>query len=136
MSSLPRTSTRVLNIDNRSPVSEQIIGQMPMNNLSNDLPQQEDQPQRLAEQENLQLDLLRHLEKLIQKDVREAKEAMEMSQEYLPEVYLIAIIEPHTNWAVSLMNSDTMLSLMPLNRSDVNLMREQIDLRSVLEMFP
>lgn len=107
-----------------------------MNNLSNDLPQQEDQPQRLTEQENLQLDLLRHLEKLIQKDVREAKEAMEMSQEYLPEVYLIAINEPHTNWAVSLMNSDTMLSLMPLNRSGVNLMREQIDLRSVLEMFP
>ena len=107
-----------------------------MNNRNNDLPPQKHQSRRLTEQESLHLDLLRHLEKLINEDLQEAKEAMEMSQEYLPEVYLIAINEPHTMWAVSLMNSDTMLNLMPLNRSKVNLMREQLDLRSVLEMLP
>jgi hypothetical protein len=92
--------------------------------------------QPLTKQESQQLGLLTHLQKLVADNPQEARETLEMSQEHAPELFLIAQNQPQELWATSLMNSDSMLSLMPLSPSLVKTMMEQADLRSLLEMLP
>ena len=108
-----------------------------MNNSSKALqPRKSLSRQPLTPQENQRLQLLLHLQKLIADDPQEARKALEMSQEQAPELFLIAQNQPQTQWAASVMNSDSMLSLMPLNPSQVKTMMAQTDLRSLLEMLP
>jgi hypothetical protein len=108
-----------------------------MNNSSKALqPRKSLLPQPLTVPENQRLELLQHLQKLIADNPKEAREALEMSQEQAPEMFLIAKNQSQTQWAASVMNSDSMLSLMPLNPSQVKTMMAQTDLRSLLEMLP
>jgi hypothetical protein len=72
--------------------------------------------QPLTTQERERLLLVQHLRRLVDANPREAREALEMSQEHAPEMYLIAQYEPQSNWAEAVMNSDSMHSLMVRER--------------------
>jgi Lon protease-like protein len=108
-----------------------------MNNSSKALQQHKSQSvQPLTQQENQHLGLLTHLQKLVESNPQEAREALQMSQEQAPELFLIAQSQPQTQWAASVMSSESMLSLMPLSPSQAKAMMSQPDLRSLLEMLP
>ena len=96
--------------------------------------QQQSQP--LSKQEADRLSLLMHLERLVDADPKAAREALEMSQEQAPELYLIAQNQPPSQWPQSLMSSDSMHSLLSRNPSQAKALLEQNDLRSLLEMLP
>lgn len=99
---------------------------------------QEPQPpnKTLTEQEESRLLLLQHLRRLVSKDQKAAREALEMSQEQAPELFQIAQTQPASQWAQSLMNSDSMLSLMSRSPNQAKEMLTRSDLRSLLEMLP
>lgn len=65
-----------------------------------------------------------------------------MSQENLPEMHLISLYEPPSNWAESVMNSDSMHSLMVRTRTPEELQElmqsllETDTLAAVLERLP
>lgn len=90
----------------------------------------------LTKQEESRLLLLQHLRRLVDKDPKAAREAMEMSQEQAPELHLIAQSQPVTQWPQSLMSSDSMHSLMSRSPSQGRELLETPDLRSLLEMLP
>jgi hypothetical protein len=92
--------------------------------------------QPLTAQKSERLDLLTHLEKLVKDNPQEAREALQMSQEQAPELFLIAQNQPSTQWAASLMSSESMLSLMSQNPRMAKKMLDKSDLRSLLEMLP
>ena len=96
--------------------------------------QQQSQP--LEKWEADQLLLSKHLERLVDADHKAAREALEMSQEQAPELYLIAQNQPPSQWPQSLMSSDSMHSLLSRNPSQAKTLLEQNDLRSLLEMLP
>ena len=96
--------------------------------------QQQSQP--LSKQEADRLSLLMHLERLVDADPKAAREALEMSQEQAPELYLIAQNQPQSQWPKSLMSSDSMHSLLSRNPSQVKTLLEQNDLQSLLEQLP
>jgi len=56
--------------------------------------------------------LASHLQAQINADLQEAQATMEMSQEQLPEPYLIAQNQPATQWAQALIQSDSMQPLL------------------------
>jgi len=60
--------------------------------------------------------LARKLQDAIQLEPEEARAAMEMSQEHLPEIFQIAQDQPPKYWGTALVMSDTVSSL--LNRID------------------
>ena len=90
----------------------------------------------MSEMESDRLALLQHLQKLIKINPKEARRAMEMSQEHAPELFLIAQGQPLSQWAESLMNSDSMHSLLSRNPSQAKTLLEQPDLQSLLEQLP
>lgn len=92
--------------------------------------------QRLTAQEVELLQLSRHLQRLVDSDPRAAREALEMSQEQAPELYLIAQNQPPSQWAQSLMSSESMHSLMSRSPSQAKTLLDQPDLRSLLELLP
>ena len=96
--------------------------------------QQQSQP--LSKQEADRLSLLMHLERLVDADPKAAREALEMSQEQAPELYLIAQNQPPSQWPQSLMSSDSMHSLLSRNPSQAKTLLEQPDLQSLLEQLP
>ena len=96
--------------------------------------QQQSQP--LSKQEADRLSLLMHLERLVDADPKAAREALEMSQEQAPELYLIAQNRPPSQWPQSLMSSDSMHSLLSRNPSQVKTLLEQNGLQSLLEQLP
>jgi hypothetical protein len=102
------------------------VFQLQKNNSASEL------PRPLTEQERDHQDLLEHLKKLVEADPQEAREALEMSQVYLPEIFLVA--ERH--WADALMSSDSMHSLLSRDPSQAKTLLEQPDLRSLLELMP
>ena len=77
-----------------------------------------------------------HLQRLVDADPRAAREALEMSQEQAPELYLIAQNQPPSQWAQSLMSSESMHSLMSRSPSQAKALLDQPDLRSLLELLP
>ena len=92
--------------------------------------------QPLTERESDHLDLLQHLQRLIQADPREARDAMEMSQEHLPEIYPIARNQPQSQWPQALMNSDSMHSLLNQHPRKAKELLQYPDLQSLLEQVP
>ncbi len=100
------------------------------------------QPQRAAQalpmaaQEEVRLRLSQHLQRLVEADPKAAREALEMSQDQAPELYLIAQNQPRSQWPQSLMNSDSMHSLMSRSPSQAKALLEQSDLQSLLELLP
>ena len=80
--------------------------------------------------------LSQHLQRLVAADPKAARETLGMSQEHLPEMYLIAQNEPLSNLVEAVMNSDSMQSLMSRSPSQVKAMLEKPDLQSLLEMLP
>ena len=96
--------------------------------------QQQSQP--LAKWEADRLLLSQHLERLVDSDPRAAREALEMSQEQAPELYLIAQNQLQSQWAQSLMSSDSMQSLLSRSPSQAKNLLEHNDLRSLLEQLP
>jgi hypothetical protein len=106
----------------------------------NDLPKASKQPKPqgspLVPWERDRLKLERHLSALVEADLQAAREAMEMSQEHLPEIYLIAQNQFPREWATALMNSDSMGSLLSRSPSPVKEMLQAPDLQSLLEMLP
>ena len=92
--------------------------------------------QPLTTQEDAQLLLRQHLRRLVSADPEAARQALEMSQEQAPELYQIAQSQPTSQWAESLMNSDSMHSLMSRNPSQATTLLEATDLQSLLELLP
>lgn len=92
--------------------------------------------QALSAQEGQRLQLAQHLRKLVDANPKAAREALEMSQEQAPELFLIAQNQPQAQWAESLMSSESMLSLMSRNPNQAKTLLEQPDLRSLLELLP
>ena len=107
------------------------------NTVKASLPQsRQSKAEPLTEQEELRLQLSLHLQRLVKADPKAARQALEMSQEQAPELYLIAQNQPQGQWAQSLMSSDSMHSLMSHNPSLAKALLDQSDLRSLLEMLP
>ena len=98
--------------------------------------QRQSSAQPLTAQEGAQLLLRQHLRRLVSADPQAARQALEMSQEQAPELYQIAQSQPQSQWAESLMNSDSMHSLMSRNPSQVKTLLETTDLQSLLELLP
>lgn len=94
------------------------------------------QESRLTPREDERLQLQMRLSALIKADPQAAREAMEMSQEHLPEIYGIAKMYFPREWAQVLMSSDSMDSLLSRNPSAVKEMLQAPDLQSLLEMLP
>ena len=94
------------------------------------------QQNQLTERESAHLSLLQHLQRLVEADHKAAREALEMSQDQAPELYLIAQNQPRSQWPQSLMNSDSMRSLMSRSPSQAKALLEQSDLQSLLELLP
>ena len=94
------------------------------------------QQNQLTERERAHLSLLRHLQRLVEADHKAAREALEMSQEHAPELYLIAQNQLPSQWAQSLMSSDSMQSLLSRSPSQAKALLEQSDLQSLLEQLP
>jgi len=94
------------------------------------------QPQPLTQQERDHQSLLEYLQKLVKADPKEARKALEMSQEQAPELFLIAQSHPQSQWATALMNSDSMLNLLSQQPSQAKALLQQSDLRSLLELLP
>lgn len=94
------------------------------------------QASSLSEQESVRLSLLQHLQRLVESDPQAAREALEMSQEQAPELYLIAQNQPSSQWPQSLMNSDSMHSLLSRSSDQARSLLAQNDLRSLLELLP
>lgn len=98
--------------------------------------------QRLTPQEEGRFLLARHLRRLVDADPKAAREALEMSQEHAPELYLIAQYQPPSNWAQAVMSSDSMHSLMAQAREPEEMQElmqgllETDDLQSLLEQLP
>ena len=109
----------------------------------NDLPKPVSEPaRRLTTQEEGRFLLARHLRRLVDADPKAAREALEMSQEHAPELYLIGQYQPPSNWAQAVMSSDSMHSLMACDRSPqeqdelMQSLLETDDLQSLLERLP
>ena len=98
------------------------------------------QASSLSEQESVRLSLLQHLQRLVESDPQAAREALEMSQEQAPELYLIAQNQPSSQWPQSLMSSDSMHSLLShldwSKPGKVQPLPQQDSLRSLLEQLP
>ena len=83
-----------------------------------------------------------HLAQLVKDDPAEARQALEMSQEQAPEMFLISQSQPDRAWPLSVMNSDSMHSL--LYRQQTLLEYQEMiqsllatdDLASLLELLP
>ena len=56
--------------------------------------------------------LAQKLQDLVDQSPEQARAAMEMSPEHLPEMYLIGLEQPRAQWGISLTNSDSMGSLL------------------------
>lgn len=91
--------------------------------------------------------LAKKLQDLVDQSPEQARAAMEMSPEHLPEVYLIGLEQPQTQWGISLANSDSMDSLMSridwtqpgqvaTPSGDELEIHPQRDLQSLLEHLP
>jgi hypothetical protein len=110
-----------------------------MNNLVEPIPEP---ARRLTPQEKSRFQLAQHLRQLVDADPKAAREALEMSQEHAPELYLIAQYQPAKYWAEAVMNSDSLQILMGRPRSpqeQAELMQsllEMDDLQSLLERLP
>ena len=86
-----------------------------------------------------QMMLASKLQALVNSDPQQARATLEMSQEQLPELWLISQEHPQTQWGMSLTSSDSMGSL--LSRLDWSQpgqfqLLEQSDLQSLLEQLP
>lgn len=87
-------------------------------------------------------ELDQHLHRLVDADPKEARRALEMSQEHLPEMYQIAQDQNQEHWAQAVMNSDSMNSLMSRNREPdemqelLQILLETDSLAAVLEQLP
>lgn len=83
-----------------------------------------------------------HLAQLVKDDPVQARQALEMSQEHLPEMHLISQSQPEQAWPQSVMNSDSMHSLMyrqETARQHQETMQSLLatdDLASLLEQLP
>lgn len=91
--------------------------------------------------------LAQKLQDLVDLSPEQARAAMEMSPEHLPEVYLIGLDQPRTLWGVSLTNSDSMGILLSrldwtqagqiaILSGDALETHPQRDLQSLLEHLP
>ena len=99
------------------------------------------QQNQLTERESAHLSLLQHLQRLVEADHQAAREALEMSQEHLPELWLIAQNQPSRQWGQSLTSSDSMHSLISqIDWSQPGSLHDQQalpqDLQSLLEQLP
>ena len=94
------------------------------------------QQNQLTARESAHLSLLQHLQRLVEADHKAAREALEMSQEHAPELYLIAQNQLPSQWAQSLMSSDSMQSLLSRSPSQAKNLLEHNDLLSLLEQLP
>jgi hypothetical protein len=84
------------------------------------------------------LDLYRHLliaklDRLIQADPQEARQAMEMSLEQAPELYSIAQQQPVSEWASAIVQGDTLMPLLSQVTAQGTL--EQVPPQSLLEIL-
>ena len=83
-----------------------------------------------------------HLTQLVKDDLEQARQALEMSQEQLPEMYQISQNQPERAWPLSVMNSDSMHSLLyrPQSLQQHQQMMDSLlatdDLASLLEQLP
>jgi hypothetical protein len=102
------------------------VFQLQKNNSASEL------PRPLTEQERDRQSLLEHLQNLVKADPKEARAAMEMSPEHLPEPYLIAQNQFPREWATALMNSDSMHSLLSRNPNQAKELLKLPDLESLL----
>lgn len=99
-------------------------------------------PVSLQQREDDRKRLSLHLAQLVKDDPVEARQALEMSQEHLPEMYLISQSRTEREWPQSVMSSDSMHSLM-YRQETVQQHQETIqsllatdDLASLLEQLP
>lgn len=87
-------------------------------------------------------DLYRHLlvqklDQLIQADPEEAREAMKMSVEQAPEFYSIAQNFPVMDWAIQMVEGDTLMPLLAQVTAKGTLEpEEEQSLRGILEQMP
>ena len=101
-----------------------------------------EQARPLTPQEDARYLLEQHLHRLVDADPQDARRALEMSQEHAPEMYLIAQYQSVRDWASSVMNSDSMHSLMVQQRQPqetqelMQSLLETTDLQSLLEQLP
>jgi len=83
--------------------------------------------------------LTQKLQRLIDQNPQEAREALEMSQEQAPELSLIAQDQLASQWSTSLTNSDSMQNLLSQidwsQPGQLQSLPEQ-ELRSLLEQLP
>ena len=85
--------------------------------------------------------LAARLQLLIDQSPKEAQSVLEMSQEHLPELWLIAQNQPSRQWGQSLTSSDSMHSLISqIDWSQPGSLHDQQalpkDLQSLLEQLP
>lgn len=110
-----------------------------MNNLAKPIPER---ALRLTPQEEDHFLLALHLRRLLDADLKAACEALQMSQEHLPEMHLISLYKSRTNWAQAVMNSDSLHSLTVQPRTQQKMQElmqsllETEDLQSLLEYLP
>jgi hypothetical protein len=125
-------------------IEQQRIGKstaeaMFMNNFAKSVPEP---ARRLTPQEEGRFLLTQHLRRLVNADPKAAREALEMSQEHAPELYLIAQYQPAKYWGEAVMSSDSMHSLIARDRSPkeqeelMQSLLETEDLQSLLERLP
>ena len=77
-----------------------------------------------------------HLDELIQADLKEARRALEMSQENAPELWAIAEQNPSSQWARALVQSDQLNALLPSPWSgDRTSVESSQNLREMLEVL-
>lgn len=97
-------------------------------------------PVRAKPERDQYLQLLEiHLQKLVDANKTEARQALEMSQEQAPEMSLIARNNPAQSWGAQILHSDSMQIL--LNRIDwtqpgTALSKPLPSLQEVLEQLP
>lgn len=94
------------------------------------------QAQPLSVWEQDRSKLARHIHRLVDANPKAAKQMLAMSQEHLPEMYLISLSEPLNNLAEAVMNSDSVQILLNQNPSPLSRLLRTKDLQSLLELFP
>lgn len=75
------------------------------------------------------------LDEQIKADLKDARQAMEMSQESAPELWSIAEQNPLSQWASALVKSDRLNSLLPNPWGGEQVEPEQTSLREMLEQL-
>jgi hypothetical protein len=83
--------------------------------------------------------LSRKLQAAVDLEPEEAREAMEMSQEHAPDLYLISQDRPSTGWGTAIVNSDSASSLWSgINWSQPGSLKSlpMQSLRELLEQMP